>query len=116
MRVLLGWALLLHALAHASTMAFMPMAQPVWFSTLLLGVAFAGYFAVGLALLRVPVLRRRWKQMMIVASLASVLLLLWVLSLWGVVGVAVDVALFIATEAVMQPRIDGELYRVDREA
>lgn len=109
MRVLLGWILLLHALAHASTMAFTPIAQPVWFSTLLLAVAFAGYFAVGLALLRLPWLRLRWKPVMIAASIASMMLLLWLEPVWGVLGVALDVALFIGTEAVMQPRIDAAI-------
>ena len=49
-RVLLGWVLLLHALANVSANVWTSAGDPIWFTTMLCTIAFVGYFGAGLAL------------------------------------------------------------------
>ena len=108
-RVLLGWVLLLHALAHVSANVWTSAGDPIWFTTMLCTIAFVGYFGAGLALFRMPVARDHWKALSIAASLASLVFIIWTRPAWGMIGVVLDVVLFLLIVDVMQQRIDSAI-------
>src|SRR4051812_24160622 len=108
-RRLLGIAVLLHAFAHLSVQAWTRIAEPAWLSTALWILAYAGYFAAGLALLRAPVVRDWWKPLLGTATLASMLLVIWIRPAWGLVGAAIDVGALLAASDVLQRRIDADI-------
>jgi hypothetical protein len=112
-RVTLGWLLILQALAHVSADMWTSINDPLWFTTVLCAVVFAGYFGSGLALFRIPVLRDHWKGMLLAASLGSVVFIVWTRPAWGMLGVTIDVILFLVVLDVMQPRIDSSIAVVE---
>ena len=92
-RILFAALVIAHGLAHADIARWGLDYSPRWFLTALWSIALVGYVAAGCGMLRVPLLRGSWKQIMIVAT-ASSMLLLTLLGAWvGVVGAVVDVAL-----------------------
>ncbi len=108
-RILLGLIVVLHALAHANLVIFASASGPAWIIEPLWGVALLGYLATGLGMLRVPLLRERWKQSMIAATVASIMLLLLLRSLFGALGMALDVALLIVVLGWSQPSVDADV-------
>jgi hypothetical protein len=108
-RVILGWVLIVHALAHVSADAWISLDDPVWFTTTVCAVAFAGYVSTGLALFRLPLLRDHWKATLLAASLASISFIVWTRPVWGMLGAAIDIAVFLVVIDVMQPRIDSSI-------
>lgn len=112
-RVILGWILFAHALAHVSADVWTSLNDPLWFTTALCAVAFAGYAMTGLALFRLPLLRDHWKASLLVASLASLVFIVWTRPAWGMIGAVIDVALFLYVIDVMQPRIDSAIAVVE---
>lgn len=108
-RVFLGWLLIAHALAHVSAAAWTTLDDPVWFTTTLCAVAFAGYVSTGLALFRLPLLRDHWKATLVAASLASLTFIVWTRPVWGMLAAAIDIGLFLFVIDVLQPRIDSSI-------
>ncbi|MEP6621912.1 MAG: hypothetical protein ABJE47_21495, partial [bacterium] len=86
---------------------------PSWLSELLWGVALIGYLAAGLGMMRVPVLRDMWKEVMITATAASIILLALTLEFLGAVGAVVDVVLLIVVFEWAQPRMDADVAVAD---
>lgn len=109
LRIVLGWLLIVHALAHAGvgTWSFRP--GTMWVVTVLWMTAYVAYTIAGLGLLRVPGLRRRWKRWVVIATCASILNLAAHPSMLRLVGAAVDVALLIVVLSVMRLRIDVDI-------
>src|SRR3954470_1777066 len=108
-RIILGWILIAHALAHVSADVWTSLNDPVWLTTALCAVAFAGYVTTGLALFRLPFARDHWKLAMLAASVASIVFIVWTRPPWGMIGAVIDVALFLIVIDVMQPRIDSAI-------
>src|SRR5689334_13470018 len=94
-RLILGAVVVLHALAHANFAVYATGSAPGWLVQLLWAVALLGYLAAGLGMLRVPLLRDRWKQLMITGTIGSVLLLLVMRDLLGSLGIVIDVLLLV---------------------
>src|SRR4051812_37161409 len=90
-RTLVGWLLILHALAHASVSTWTTI-DLRWSTSCLAALAFGCYMASGLAMLRVPLLRTHWRGLLITATGASFIYLVWLLPKWGMIGVAIDIA------------------------
>src|SRR5690349_7155345 len=67
--------LILHGLAHAAPGMWAAESAPSWVVMPLWGAALLGYLGAGLGLLRLPVLRRFWVQLLILASASSILML-----------------------------------------
>lgn len=100
-RVLLATLLLVHGLAHASVGVWASSEGPLWLVTSLWGTAMLGYFAAALALFRAPVLRRHWRLLLTLATAASIVTLTLYSHRVGLIGVFIDVALYLfALEAV----------------
>lgn len=112
-RVILGWILIVHALAHVSADVWTSLNDPLWFTTALCAIAFAGYVGTGLALFRLPFLRDHWKASLLAGSLASLVFLVWTRPTWAMVGAVIDVALFLLVIDIMQPRIDSAIAVVE---
>ena len=106
-RIVVGLVILLHGLAHASIGVWAFAEGPAWLVTPLWGIAMLGYCVAAFGILRVPLLRDVWKQAMVAATIASIVLLLVFGHAWGVFGVLIDVILFIITLVWAQPRIDA---------
>jgi hypothetical protein len=108
-RVLLAFVVILHALAHANFAIWSTSAGPEWLVELLWSVALIGYLAAGLGMLRLPLLRDRWKQIMVAATVASITLLALTSERIGIVGAVVDVVLLITVLGWAQPRADADV-------
>ena len=109
LRIVLGWLLIVHALAHAGVGTWSSATGTMWLGTLLWTAAYVAYTIAGLGLLRVPELRGRWKPWIVVATCASTLTLAWHPSVLSLVGVTVDVAVLIVVLSVMRLRIDVDI-------
>jgi len=94
-RKILATLLILHGLAHAAPGMWAAGDAPSWVVTPLWGLALLGYLAAGLGLFRVPLLRRRWTQLLIIATASSVVLLAVFAEPVGAIGALFDIALFI---------------------
>ena len=92
-RVLLGIVLVLHGLAHANAVTWAIDAAPLWFLSVVWGVAMLGYLAAGFGLLRVPLISTHWKRLMTAAMGASIVLLTLAGGTMAFAGVVIDVAL-----------------------
>ena len=112
-RVIVGWVLVVHALAHVSADVWTSVSDPLWFTTILCTIAFVGYFSAGLALFRLPLARDHWKALLLAASFASLTFIVWTRPAWGMIGAALDIALFVLVVDVMQPRIDSAIAVVE---
>lgn len=113
LRLALGWFVILHGVAHAFGMVSSAPHGSLWVDTLLWGGASVAYIAAGLGLLRAPLLRDRWKALIVAATGLSLLMIIWDLPAFGMIGVAIDVALLLAVVDVLQPRIDADISAVN---
>ena len=92
-RGLLASLLIVHGLLHASTGVWAVAGNSLATVSTLWALAIVGYVAAGFAVLRLPILRTRWKPILVTATLAS-LILLFVYGGWlGKVGIIVDLVL-----------------------
>ncbi|HEX2781701.1 MAG TPA: hypothetical protein VHM30_19505 [Gemmatimonadaceae bacterium] len=112
-RVLLGILIIIHGLAHAASGVWLAADGPVWLVTLFWGLAMLGYLATGFGMLRVPVLRRWWKQTMMVATIASIALFLAYLDPLGLFGSIVDIVLLLVVFEAAQVYIDEDIAVVE---
>ena len=113
LRALLGWIILLHALAHVSAGTWTTLLEPAWFTTALWTITFGAYFGAGLGVLRLPGLRHHWKNLLVTGTFASLALIVWMRPAWGLIGAAIDVTLLVLGMALLQPRIDSDIAVVD---
>ena len=112
-RIVLGIVIILHALAHANVAIWAASSGPGWLVELLWSTALVGYLATGLGMLRVPLIRDRWKQIMVVAISASIILLLLMRDLFGSLGAVIDVLLLVLVMEWAQPRVDADVSVAD---
>src|SRR5215208_4153544 len=68
-RRLLAVLILAHGLAHASAGVWAAANGPLLLVTALWSVAMLGYIAAALGLMRTPVLRNRWKELLVSATI-----------------------------------------------
>ena len=108
-RIVLGIVLIIHALAHANVAIWAEAVGPVWLVQLLWSAALLGYLAAGLGMLRVPLIRDAWKQVMIVATVSSLMLLLLTQHLVSAFGAVLDVFLLVLVFEWAQPRADADV-------
>ena len=113
LRIMLGWFIILHALAHTFGMVRSSSHSSTWTGALLWAGASVAYLAAGLGLLRAPGLRHRWRALMVVATALSILIITWDLPAYGLIGVAIDVALLLVVVDLLQPRFDADIAIVD---
>lgn len=106
-RGLLATLLILHGLAHASIGVWAAADGSLAAVNTLWSVAIVGYLAAGLALLRVPVLRTHWKPILVVATIASMLLLILYGGVIGLLGLPADLGLVFLAFDVMQRQVDS---------
>lgn len=110
-RIVLGLVIVLHALAHANVVIW---AAPLgWFATLLWSVALIGYLSAGLGMLRVPIVRHAWKQLMVTATIASMVLLLLMGELIASLGAIIDLLLLMLAFEWAQRRVDADVVVAD---
>ena len=108
-RKILATLLILHGLAHAAPGMWAAEDGPSWVVTPLWGAALLGYLAAGFGLFRMPVLRRWWTQLLIVATASSILLLAVFAERVGVVGALFDLALFFFAFQYVVPSASREI-------
>ncbi|MDB4907422.1 MAG: hypothetical protein JWO05_2206 [Gemmatimonadetes bacterium] len=92
-RPLVGSALVLHGLAHASLVISAFGTGPTWLVAPLVTLALPGFVAAGFGVLGLPLLRRCWRKCLLIAVTASMLLLLLFGHGFALPGLAVDFAL-----------------------
>jgi hypothetical protein len=112
-RALVGAIVLLHALAHASIGMWAFADGNVWVVEPLWGIAMVGYFAAAFGILGMPLLCRRWKEILVIASFASMLLLLISVTDIGMIGISIDVAVLVAALVWEGDEIDAEVSASD---
>jgi hypothetical protein len=112
-RVLLGWLIVIHALAHAAVGTWLASDGVPLLLMLLWIVALVASLATGLAILRLPVLRHAWKRLLVTGLVSSSLLCILFGGLFGLVGFAVNIALFVIAGDVTQRRIDADIALAD---
>lgn len=100
---------LLHALAHASVGMWTFSDGNVWVVEPLWGVAMVGYFAAAFGIMGMPLLRRRWKEILVVSTFASMLLLLIAATDLSMIGISIDVAVLVIALVWESDEIDAEL-------
>ena len=108
-RVILGWLFLVHALAHTFAGSWSSAHQTTWAMTIPWFVACLAYFAAGLGLLRVPFLRARWKELVLIGTGASIVMMVWYHPPGGMGGIIVDIGLMLAALGGVQPRADADI-------
>ncbi len=114
-RQLLAALVVAHGLAHASIATWGISAARGWFLALLWSLSLVGYVAAGFGMLRLPLLRDWWKQTMVVATAASMLLLVLVGQWIGVAGAVVDLALLLLVFEWVQPTVDADVHMAEAE-
>lgn len=72
-----------------------------------------GYFAAAFGISRVPLLRERWKETIVVATFASILLLLIFVSDLSLVGICLDTAILVIALVWEQQEIDDDVAAAD---
>ena len=108
-RVLLGVFVLVHGCAHAAIGVWAlgegspRVVTPLW------ATAMFGYFATGLGILRVPLLRTWWKQLLLAATLASLILLLVFSHGLSLIGALIDVVIVVVALERQQRCIDSDV-------
>lgn len=112
-RTILGWLLIVHALAHAALGTELSGDNAPAFITFLWIVAVVGFMGAGLGLLRAPLLRDRWKPWITVAAICSALICIGFAGAFGLAGFLVTMVLFVSTTDVMQRRIDAAVSAAD---
>jgi hypothetical protein len=108
-RTLVGVLVLVHAFAHAAVGLWTTPDHSLWVVEPLWGLAMLGYFASAFGMLGVPYLRIRWKESLIIATFASILLLLLSVNDFGMIGIAADVAILVLALVWEGDVIDAEL-------
>ena len=108
-RKILATLLILHGLAHAAPGMWAAGEAPAWVVTPLWGAALLGYLAAGLGLFRMPLLRRWWTQLLVVATASSILLLAVFAEPIGAAGALFDVALFVFAFELVVPAATREI-------
>jgi len=94
-RILVAVIVLLHAFAHASVGMWAIAFQNAWVVEPLWGLSMLGYFAASFGMFGVPLLRARWKETLVVATFASILLLLVAVSDLALIGIVADVVVLV---------------------
>ena len=112
-RIILGWLLVVHGLAHAALGVWIAGDNPPLLVSILWMVALVGFFGAGLGVLRLPLVRDRWKLLIVTAAVASSLIGVGFGGGYGLVGFLLNLALVIATTDVQQRRIDASVAVVD---
>jgi hypothetical protein len=107
-----AWFLIIHAFAHSFAGTSSWYIGRRWAASFF-AIAIVAYFAAGLGLLRVPALRRWWKAALVLATVASMHLLVWYRPPWAIPGMFLDVALFVAILGAWQARLDADIAVVD---
>ena len=101
-----------HALLHASIGVWAVADHSILVANTLWSVAVAAYLATGLAILRMPVLRRYWRTLLFAATFASVVLLTLCGSLLALLGIPVDLFLVRRRErSIPHTKVDHQLAR-----
>ncbi|HMA01757.1 MAG TPA: hypothetical protein VKP02_05275 [Gemmatimonadaceae bacterium] len=108
-RGLVAAIVLLHALAHASVGMWAFADGNVWVVEPLWGIAMLGYFAAAFGIMGMPLLRRRWKEILVIATFASMLLLLISVSDLAMIGISIDVVILVAALVWEGDVIDAEV-------
>jgi hypothetical protein len=98
-----------HALLHASIGVWAVADHSILVANTLWSAAIAAYLATGLAILRMPVLRRYWRTLLFAATFASVVLLTLCGSLLALLGIPVDLFLVLIAFDAMHPQIDSDI-------
>lgn len=106
-RGIIATLLLLHGLAHASVGVWASSEGPAYFVTPLWAAAMLGYIAASLGLWRVPILRVRWKELLLGATIASLVMLMLYTEMVGLIGAALSVFLLLAAFTWSQPEADA---------
>jgi hypothetical protein len=112
-RVALGVFILLHGLAHAAAGVWASSQGSQFLVTPLWGIAMLGYLATGLGLLRTPALRDHWKQLLVIATISSMMLLMMFAELVGLIGASVDVVLLLLAFEWAQGPSDDDIAAAD---
>jgi hypothetical protein len=113
-RIIVSAIVLFHAFAHASIGVWAVADHNTWVVEPLWGVAMLGYFAAAFGILGVPLLRDRWKETIIVATCASILLLLVFVSDISMTGIIVDIAVLVMAIVWESQAIDEDVAFEDR--
>lgn len=92
-RKLLAGLLTLHALAHSAIGDWVSAGPLVWLANLFWSAAMVGYLFAAFGVLGMPVASARWREALMIATVASILLLVRFLPLVGLLGIVVDVAI-----------------------
>lgn len=108
-RVLVAAIVLLHALAHASVGVWAIADHNAWVVEPLWGIAMVGYFAGAFGILGMPLLCGRWKEILVVATFASMLLLLVAVSDVGMIGISIDIVVLVMALVWEGDVIDAEV-------
>jgi hypothetical protein len=108
MRRIAAWMLIAHALAHSFAGMSSWDTHGDW-SSAVWTIAVVGYLSAAFGLLRLPGLRKHWMIAFVIATIASMHLLVWFRPRWGITGLAIDLALSIAILGPWQKRIDTEM-------
>ena len=108
-RGLLATLLLLHGLSHANVGVWAFSDGPTWLVAVLWAAAMLGYFAAAFGLLGVRSLRIRWKQLLTVATLASIALLVMFGHGIALLGIYIDLIIVVVVLEIEQRIVDREL-------
>ncbi|MEO7456929.1 MAG: hypothetical protein ABIY52_11760 [Gemmatimonadaceae bacterium] len=108
-RLILGAVVMVHGLAHANFAIYAAHSGPAWLVQALWALALLGYLSAGLGMLRVPVIRDRWKPLLIVGTVSSMMLLFLMRDLLGSLGIVIDVLLLVLVMEWAQPRVDADV-------
>jgi hypothetical protein len=111
-RTIVGLLLVLHGLAHAGAGVWAAGVGSLWMVTLLWGAAMLGYMAAGFGVLRVPRLMAWWREILLLATIASFTLILAFAPVSLYIGLLIGLAL--AVLAIGLVREDDEWLRVSR--
>jgi hypothetical protein len=112
-RILIGWLLVLHGLAHAALGVWLAGDNVPTFVIILWMIALVGFMGAGFGVLRLPLVRDRWKTLVVTGAVASSLLCVGVGGGYGLVGFLLNLVFVIATTDVQQRRIDASVAVVD---
>ena len=101
--------MLVHGCAHAAIGVWALAEGSPWVVTPLWATAMLGYFATGLGILRVPLLRTWWKQLLLMATVASLILLLVFSHGLSLIGALIDVVIVVVALERQQRCIDADV-------
>lgn len=96
MRRVVGVFLIMHALAHAGAGMWSASSAPTWLHTVSWLVATIGFMWAGFGVLGLRLARTHWQVAFLVGTLGSITLLLQRTSWVALIGVVIDVVLFLA--------------------